>query len=83
MKRMWRRLKEKEYALYEEFLNEPGEVRALWFGFYSSFFRLRRARMSEELKEQIESEYHYFTAGFFIGRILQAVLVLLGVRLVI
>ena len=66
-----------------EFLSEPSEVHALWFGFYSSFFRLRRARMSEELREEVEREYHYFTAGFFRGRIVQAVLVMLGVKLII
>jgi len=81
MKRTWQKLR--EYALCKEFLSEPSEVHALWFGFYSSFFRLRRARMSEELREQVESEYHYFTAGFFLGRVVQAVLVLLGVKLII
>jgi len=81
MKSTWQRLR--EYALCKEFLSEPAEVHALWFGFYSSFFRLRRARMSPELRKQVEREYHYFTAGFFLGRIVQAVLVLLGVKLMI
>ena len=73
----------KEYALCEEFLDEPSKWRALWFGFYSSWYRLKRDNMSDELKEQIMNEYHWFTAGFFIGRVVQGIGVLLGVGHVI
>ena len=70
----------KEYALRREFLDEPSEFHALWFGFFSSWFKLRRDKMSEELNKQIEGEYHYYSAGFFVGRVVQGLLVLLGVK---
>ena len=70
----------KELALAREFLSEPSEVHALWFGFFSSWFKLRRDKMSEELNKQIENEYHYYSAGFFVGRVVQGVLVALGVN---
>lgn len=81
MKGTWQALK--EYALCREFLSEPSEVHALWFGFFSSWFKLTRNNMSDELKEQIVNEYHYFTAGFWIGRVVQGALVLLGINLAI
>jgi len=73
----------KEYVLSGEFLSEPSEIHALWFGFFSSWFKLRRDKMSDELKEQILNEYHYYTAGFFIGRVVQGIGILLGWRCVI
>ena len=76
MKKTWETLK--ELALAREFLSEPSEVHALWFGFFSSWFKLRRDKMSEELNKQIEDEYHYYTVGFFTGRVVQGVLVALG-----
>jgi hypothetical protein len=65
----------------EEFLSECSEWHALWLGFYSSFFKIRREKLPEYLKEDIRREYHYYTFGFFIGRLVQALLVLMGVRL--
>lgn len=73
----------KEYALCREFLSEPSEFHALWFGFFSSWFKLKRDDMSDELKEQILNEYHYFTAGFYMGRVVQSIGVLLGVGWII
>lgn len=61
----------------KEFLNDTGKVHALWFGFYSAWFRLKRDKLSVDLKEDIKKEYQYFTAGFFIGRLIQAILILL------
>ena len=59
------------YNLLKEFLNEADEVHSLWFGFYSSFRSLRRLRLSAEQKENIKNEYHYYTLGFFVGRMIQ------------
>ena len=61
----------------QEFLSDTGEVHALWLGFYSAWFTLKRDKLSKELKEDIKSEYQYFTGGFFVGRTIQAILVLL------
>jgi len=54
-----------------EFLSEPAEWHAFWFGFYSSFFRLRLRNRG--LREEIEKEYHYYTFGFFLGRLCQII----------
>ena len=70
----------KEKTPVEEFLSDVGEVHALWFGFYSAWFTLRRDKLSEEFKEDIKAEYQYFTAGYFIGRVIQAILILSGVN---
>ena len=59
----------------DEFLSETSEWHALWFGFYSVFFHFTKEKLSEELKEDIRTEYHYYTIGFFIGRVVQAALV--------
>lgn len=64
----------------DEFLSECSEWHALWFGFYSAFFRLRKDKLSEELKEDIRKEYHYYTLGFYIGRLIQAILFLIGLE---
>ena len=70
----------KEKKPIEEFLSDTSEVHALWFGFYSAWFSLRRAKLSEELKENIKKEYQYFTMGYFIGRGIQAILVFGGIN---
>ena len=80
MNKVWNALK--EYILCRELLSEPSEFHALWFGFFSSWYKLKRDNMSDELKEQIINEYHYFTAGFWIGRVVQGVLVLSGIKMV-
>lgn len=67
----------------KEFLNDTGEVHALWFGFYSAWFRLKRDNLSADLKEDIKKEYQYFTAGFFIGRLIQAVIIFGGVNFIL
>ena len=61
-----------------EFLSECGEWHALWFGFYSIFFKLRREGLSEELKKDIQREYHYYTLGFFLGKVIIAALAIAG-----
>lgn len=65
----------------EEFLSDTGEVHAMWFGFYSAWFELKRKELSVDLNEDIKHEYQYFSAGFFIGRAAQAILVFFGVML--
>lgn len=76
-------LKKKEKKLLSEFLSETSEVHAMWFGFYSAWFTLRRDRLSKELKEDIKKEYQYFTAGYFIGRGIQAILAFSGIKFVV
>lgn len=66
----------------EEFLSDTGEVHAMWFGFYSAWFTLRREALSEKLKKDIKKEYQYFTAGYFIGRVIQGLLVLGGIFII-
>lgn len=66
-----------------EFLNDTSEIHALWFGFYSAWFTLKRDKLSKELKEDIKTEYQYFTAGYFIGRVIQAILVFSGINFVL
>ena len=65
--------------VFSEFLNETGEWHALWFGFYSAFFKLKREKLSEELKSDIEREYHYYLIGFFLARVAQAILIAVGI----
>lgn len=55
-----------------EFLSETSEWHALWFGFYSAFYKLCKDKLSEELKRDIKNEYHYYTLGFFVARVVQA-----------
>lgn len=70
----------KEKKPIEEFLSDTSEVHALWFGFYSAWFTLKRDKLSVELKKDIKKEYQYFTAGYFIGRVIQVILVLFGIN---
>lgn len=65
--------------ILQEFLNETGEWHALWFGFYSTFFKLKREKLSKELKADIEREYHYYTLGFFLAKIVQVLLISAGI----
>lgn len=69
----------KEKIPIDEFLSDTSEVHALWFGFYSTWFTLKRGKLSKELKEDIKTEYQYFTLGYGIGRGIQAILAFLGV----
>lgn len=64
----------------DEFLNDTSEWHSLWFGFYSAWFTLNREKLSKEHKEDIKTEYQYFSAGYFIGRVIQAILVLSGIN---
>lgn len=68
----------RKHHLLGEFLSDSSEVHACYFGFYSAWFKLRREVLSAELKEQIKREYHYFSFGFFVGRLLH-VAALLGI----
>lgn len=73
----------KDSSLLGGFLSEYSEVHALWFGFYSAWFMLRREELSAELKDQIKREYHYYAGGFFLGRLLHvAALVGIGSKIV-
>ena len=67
----------------DEFLSDTSEIHAMWFGFYSAWFKLKREELSDELNEDIKHEFQYFTAGFYTGRAIQAILVLLGVKFVL
>ena len=60
----------------EEFLSDVGEVHALWYGFYSAWFTLSRTELSDELKKDINKNHHYFTAGYFVGRVIKKILAL-------
>lgn len=79
-------MKDEEHAwsrneLLKEFLSEAGEAQALWFGFYSSFKSVRRTTLPPEHEETIKREYHYYTLGFFVGRIVQAAAIAAGVTM--
>ena len=67
----------------DEFLSDTSEVHAMWFGFYSAWFKLKRGELSDDLNEDIKHEYQYFSAGFFIGRVMQAILLFFGVVFVL
>lgn len=64
----------------EEFLSDTSEIHAMWFGFYSAWFTLKRDKLSKKLKNDIKKEYQYFTAGYFIGRAIQAILLFSGIN---
>lgn len=74
---------EKAKRPIDEFLSEASEFHALFFGFYSAWFTLRIEKLSDELKEDIKLEYHYYAAGFMLGRVIQGLLVLVGVNVAI
>ena len=65
---------------FKEFLSDTSEWHALWMGFYSSWYRVIREKLPDYLRKDIENEYHYFTLGFFIGRMIQAILVICGIE---
>ncbi len=73
----------KEKRPLDEFLSDTSEIHALWFGFHSAWFTLRTEKLSDELKEDIKREFHYYTAGFALGRLIQGLLVLAGVNVAI
>ena len=66
----------KEKAPIDEFLNDTSEVHALWYGFYSAWFTLDRTEVSAELNKDIDENHHYFTAGYFVGRVIRKILTL-------
>lgn len=66
----------KEKKPIEEFLSDTGEVHALWYGFYSAWFALDRTELVEELNKDIDENNHYFTAGYFVGRVIKKILTL-------
>lgn len=72
---------EQEMTAFKEFLSESGEWHALWMGFYSAFYKGNREYLPDYLKKDIENEYHYYTFGFFLGRVVQTILVLSGIDL--
>jgi len=61
----------------DEFLSECSEVHALWYGFFYSWKSLSRVKLPDGVKEEIEKEFHYYTFGFFIGRAVQAAILLI------
>jgi hypothetical protein len=64
---------------FKEFLSKTGEWRALWMGFYSAWYKVIREKLPDYLRKDIENEFHYYTLGFFIGRAIQAILIICGV----
>ena len=66
---------------FRGFLSDTSERYSLWMGFYSSWYKVVREKLPDYLRKDIENEYHYFTFGFFIGRTIQAVLVICGIEM--
>ena len=66
---------------FKEFLSDAGEQRSLWIGFYSAWYKVVREKLPDYLQKDIENEFHYYTLGFFIGRMIQAILVICGVSI--
>jgi hypothetical protein len=48
-------------------------------GFYSAWYKVIREKLPDYLRKDIENEFHYYTLGFFIGRAIQAILIICGV----
>ena len=66
---------------FKGFLSDTSEWHSLWIGFYSSWYKVVREKLPDYLRKDIENEYHYFTLGFFIGRTIQAVLLICGIEM--
>jgi hypothetical protein len=64
---------------FKEFLSEASEWHALWIGFYSAFYKMNREKLPDYLRKDVENEFHYYTFGFFIGRVIQTILAICGI----
>jgi len=80
-RKKWGNEKEKllKAQAFKEFLSDASEWHSLWMGFYSSWYKVIREKLPDYLQKDIENEFHYYTLGFFIGRMIQAILVICGV----
>jgi len=65
---------------FKEFLSEISEIHAVWLGFYSSFFALKIEELPDDLKKDVKTEYHYYLAGHFLGRITQTIVVIIAAK---
>ena len=80
-RKKWEIEKEKllKAQAFKEFLSDASEWHSLWMGFYSAWYKVSREKLPDYLQKDIENEFHYYTFGFFIGRMIQAILVICGV----
>jgi len=73
-------------SLLAEFCNVYEEIHALGFGLIHSCIRLRplgyseiaKEDLSPELKRDLETEYHYYKAAFWVPRIVVALAILVA-----
>ena len=83
---MWINIRDKPPSLLAEFCNVYEEIHALGFGLIHSCTRLRPLGYSEiakqdispELKRDLETEYHYYKAAFWVPRIVVALVILVA-----
>jgi len=70
-------LKLKRYYELREFLSEYSEWHALWLGFCFTWKKITPDRLPKYLQNDVEKEYHYYLFGEFIGRIIQAISIII------
>ena len=83
---MWINIRDKPPSLLAEFCNVYEEIHALGFGLIHSCIRLRplgyseiaKEDLSPELKRDLETEYHYYKAAFWVPRIVVALAILVA-----
>ena len=81
---MWINIDDAPPSLLAEFCNVYEEIHALGFGLIHSCIRLRplgyseiaKEDLSPELKRDLETEYHYYKAAFWVPRIVVALAIL-------
>jgi hypothetical protein len=83
---MWINIRDAPPSLLAEFCNVYEEIHALGFGLIHSCIRLRplgyseiaKEDLSPELKRDLETEYHYYKAAFWVPRIVVALAILVA-----
>ena len=85
---MWINIRDAPPSLLAEFCNVYEEIHALGFGLIHSCIRLRplgyseiaKEDLSPDLKRDLETEYHYYKAAFWVPRIVVglAIIILTG-----
>lgn len=58
-------------GLIGTFLNEPGEIHTLWYGFLEAYNLFSPQAMTAEAREDLWDEMHYFYLGMAVGAVLQ------------
>lgn len=61
---------------FAEFLNDSKEWHAFFIGFFRSCWLIDLNRLNEDLRADIELEYHYHLGGYWFGRVMKFVIVL-------